>query len=93
MPAALMDGRAAAQLVKDGLRAEVQRLGAAAPPGLAVVLVGSKLDAEAYLSMLRRACADVGVVPVWTLLPERATALEVRCPGTLAPPRAPKTGA
>eukprot|EP01047_Picozoa_sp_COSAG01_P094802 COSAG01_NODE_25639_length_738_cov_2.439750_1_plen_41_part_10 len=32
MPAALMDGRAAAQLVKDGLRAEVQRLGAAAPP-------------------------------------------------------------
>ena len=39
-------------------------------PGLAVVIVGSRKDSQTYVSMKRKACAEVGIRSVDVDLPE-----------------------
>jgi 5,10-methylene-tetrahydrofolate dehydrogenase/methenyl tetrahydrofolate cyclohydrolase len=39
-------------------------------PGLAVVIVGSRKDSQTYVSMKRKACAEVGIRSVHVDLPE-----------------------
>lgn len=39
-------------------------------PGLAVVIVGSRKDSQSYVSMKRKACAEVGIKSFDLDLPE-----------------------
>lgn len=39
-------------------------------PGLAVVIVGTRKDSQSYVSMKRKACAEVGIRSVDIDLPE-----------------------
>ena len=59
-----IDGTAIAADIRSELRAEVARLAAepgGAPPGLAVVLVGERVDSATYVRMKKRAAAEVGL--------------------------------
>jgi 5,10-methylene-tetrahydrofolate dehydrogenase/methenyl tetrahydrofolate cyclohydrolase len=42
-------------------------------PGLAVVIVGSRKDSQSYVSMKRKACAEVGITSVDIDLPENVS--------------------
>jgi methylenetetrahydrofolate dehydrogenase (NADP+)/methenyltetrahydrofolate cyclohydrolase len=62
MSAKVLDGKAIAAEVRDGIRVRVKELlgiGARAP-GLAVVLVGESPASEVYVRNKRKACAEVG---------------------------------
>lgn len=61
--AAVIDGKAAAQELRDEVRHEVGRFHArhGFPPGLATVLVGDDPASATYVRSKRRACAEVGI--------------------------------
>src|SRR5215813_2973526 len=63
MTAKIIDGNAVARKIRDECRLRVQRIVAqsGAPPGLAVVLVGSDPASRIYVKNKIRACADVGI--------------------------------
>ena len=63
MTAKIIDGNAVARAIRDECRHRVQRIVAqsGAPPGLAVVLVGSDPASRIYIKNKIRACADVGI--------------------------------
>jgi methylenetetrahydrofolate dehydrogenase (NADP+) / methenyltetrahydrofolate cyclohydrolase len=63
MTAKIIDGNAVARAIRDECRQRVQRIVAqsGAPPGLAVVLVGSDPASKIYVKNKIRACADVGI--------------------------------
>ena len=63
MTAKIIDGNAVARTIRDECRQRVQRIVAqsAAPPGLAVILVGSDPASRIYVKNKIRACADVGI--------------------------------
>jgi methylenetetrahydrofolate dehydrogenase (NADP+)/methenyltetrahydrofolate cyclohydrolase len=63
MTAKIIDGNAVARTIRDECRQCVQRIVAqsGAPPGLAVVLVGSDPASRIYVKNKIRACADVGI--------------------------------
>ena len=42
-------------------------------PGLAVVIVGSRKDSQSYVSMKRKACAEVGITSIDVDLPENVS--------------------
>lgn len=46
-------------------------------PGLAVVIVGTRKDSQSYVSMKRKACAEVGIQSVDVDLPEQISEEEV----------------
>ncbi|GIW43859.1 MAG: bifunctional protein FolD 2 [Candidatus Binatia bacterium] len=75
--AELIDGKAAAQEVRDQVRQEVVEFQVryGMPPGLATVLVGSDPASATYVRSKRRACAEVGIASVPYELHER-TSLE-----------------
>jgi methylenetetrahydrofolate dehydrogenase (NADP+)/methenyltetrahydrofolate cyclohydrolase len=65
MGAAVLDGEALATLVKDDLRARVDRLRAAGrPPGLATLLVGDDEPSARYVAMKHRDCVELGIASV-----------------------------
>jgi methylenetetrahydrofolate dehydrogenase (NADP+)/methenyltetrahydrofolate cyclohydrolase len=63
MTAKIIDGNAVARTIRDDCRQRVQRIvaQAGAPPGLAVILVGSDPASTIYVKNKIRACADVGI--------------------------------
>ncbi|KAJ1261645.1 hypothetical protein BS78_09G046500 [Paspalum vaginatum] len=70
--AQIIDGKAIAADVRREVAAEVAALSSAhgLVPGLAVVIVGSRKDSQTYVSMKRKACAEVGIRSVDVDLPE-----------------------
>jgi methylenetetrahydrofolate dehydrogenase (NADP+) / methenyltetrahydrofolate cyclohydrolase len=79
MGAAVLDGEALATLIKDELRARVERLRAARrPPGLATLLVGDDEPSARYVAMKHRDCVELGIASVHDVhLPATATQEEV----------------
>jgi len=63
MPAKLIDGKAVAQQIREGIKAEVEQLVASGkePPGLGVVLVGDDPASRTYVSMKEKACRAAGI--------------------------------
>jgi len=63
VPAKIIDGVAVAAGIRDECRERVGRLLAqgSAPPGLAVILVGSDPPSQIYVRNKIKACADVGI--------------------------------
>ncbi len=79
MPAQLIDGKAIAQQVKQGIASEVkERLARGErPPGLAVILVGDDPASQVYVGSKRRSCDEVGFISKSADLPESVTEAEL----------------
>jgi 5,10-methylene-tetrahydrofolate dehydrogenase/methenyl tetrahydrofolate cyclohydrolase len=63
MTAKIIDGKAIAAEIREGIAEEVEKLMAAggARPGLATVLVGDDPASHTYVRMKRKACAELGI--------------------------------
>lgn len=62
MSAQIIDGKAIAASVREGLLDDIARLKAAGiTPGLAVVLVGNDPASRLYVNMKKKACAELGM--------------------------------
>ena len=79
----ILDGKACAAAVMFDLAARLASLraspagSAAGPPGLAVVLVGDRVDSATYVRMKKRACADLGVSDLGVTLPGTASTADI----------------
>lgn len=75
----LIDGKAIAATITSELAARVAALSSNnnTQPGLAVVLVGSRRDSQAYVNMKKKACAAVGIQSMGYDLPDTATQEEL----------------
>ncbi|KAK9942884.1 hypothetical protein M0R45_008528 [Rubus argutus] len=73
--ATIIDGKAIAQTIRSEIAVEVRNLSQKYDkvPGLAVVIVGSRKDSQSYVSMKRKACAEVGITSVDVDLPENVS--------------------
>ncbi|KAL9268453.1 Bifunctional protein FolD 2-like protein [Drosera capensis] len=73
--AAIIDGKAIAQTIRLEIADEVRLLldKYVKVPGLAVIIVGCRKDSQSYVSMKRKACAEVGVKSFDTDLPEQVS--------------------
>uniref|UniRef100_A0A2P2JXH5 Methylenetetrahydrofolate dehydrogenase n=1 Tax=Rhizophora mucronata TaxID=61149 RepID=A0A2P2JXH5_RHIMU len=73
--ATLIDGKAIAQTIRSEIAEEVRQLSDkyAKVPGLAVVIVGNRKDSQSYVSMKRKACAEVGIKSFDIDLPEHVS--------------------
>ncbi len=70
MSARIIDGKAIAASIRQGLKAEVAELAArGAAPGLAVILVGENPASQVYVRNKIRACAEVGIRSIEKRLP------------------------
>jgi methylenetetrahydrofolate dehydrogenase (NADP+) / methenyltetrahydrofolate cyclohydrolase len=71
MTAQLIDGKAIAQRVRDGVaEAVMKRTAAGKPkPTLATVLVGDRVDSAAYVASKQKACAELGMGSISHRLP------------------------
>jgi methylenetetrahydrofolate dehydrogenase (NADP+) / methenyltetrahydrofolate cyclohydrolase len=71
MSAQVIDGRAAAQRLRERVTAEVAEFAAThgRPPGLATVLIGDDPASAVYVAGKRRACAEVGIESIHHELP------------------------
>jgi len=56
----ILDGKLAAQAVRDALQAELSKVGGGLKPGLAVVLVGDNPASIVYVGMKKKACEALG---------------------------------
>jgi len=54
-----IDGKAIAAQIRSELKEQVSTL--TSPPGLAVILVGSRRDSQTYVRMKKKACEEVGI--------------------------------
>ncbi|XP_008800846.3 bifunctional protein FolD 2 [Phoenix dactylifera] len=70
--ATIIDGKAIAQTIRNEIAIEVRSLfqNYNMVPGLAVVIVGMRKDSQSYVSMKRKACAEVGIRSIDLDLPE-----------------------
>ncbi|KAL1827373.1 hypothetical protein ACET3Z_005785 [Daucus carota] len=70
--ATVIDGKAIAQTIRSEIASEVSILSEkfSKVPGLAVVIVGCRKDSQSYVSMKRKACAEVGIKSFDIDLPE-----------------------
>ncbi|ONI28506.1 hypothetical protein PRUPE_1G144700 [Prunus persica] len=70
--AAIIDGKAIAQTIRNEIAEEVRHLSQkyGKVPGLAVVIVGNRKDSQSYVSMKRKACAEVAIKSLDIDLPE-----------------------
>ncbi len=76
--AKLIDGRAIAETVYAGIRAEIAELKTAGiTPGLAVVLVGENPASRAYVRSKDKMCRELGLHSVKVELPETTTQQEL----------------
>ena len=71
MTAQLIDGKAIAQSVRDGVAETVMKRTAAGKPKptLATVLVGDRVDSAAYVASKQKACAELGMGSISHILP------------------------
>lgn len=77
--AIIIDGKAIAQTIRSEIASEVRLLSEkySKVPGLAVVIVGSRKDSQSYVSMKRKACAEVGIKSFDIDLPEDVAEAEL----------------
>lgn len=77
--ATIIDGKAIAQTIRSEIADEVKLLSHKynKVPGLAVVIVGNRKDSQSYVSMKRKACAEVGIKSFDIDLPEQVSEAEV----------------
>lgn len=77
--ATIIDGKAIAQTVRSEIADEVRHLSQqyGKVPGLAVVIVGNRKDSQSYVSMKRKACAEVGIKSFDLDLPEDVSQAEL----------------
>lgn len=75
MSAKLIDGKAIAASIKEGLKAQVAAL--PSPPGLATVLVGNDPASQTYIRSKHKLCAELGMQSLHHQLPADATQQEV----------------
>ncbi|XP_054802231.1 bifunctional protein FolD 2 isoform X1 [Prosopis cineraria] len=75
MVATVIDGKAVAQAIRSEISGEVRLLSQkyGQVPGLAVVIVGNRKDSQSYVSMKRKACAEVGIKSFDVDLPEQVS--------------------
>jgi len=75
MPAKIIDGKATAATIQEELTEEVERLQKEhnVLPGLAVVLVGQRVDSATYVRMKKKVAAAIGIHSVDVDLPETVT--------------------
>ena len=73
--AQIIDGKAAARAVRDGIAGDVEtfRREHGFVPGLATVLVGDDAASSAYVRSKHKACAEVGIESVGHVLPGQTT--------------------
>uniref|UniRef100_A0A7C8ZVP8 Uncharacterized protein n=1 Tax=Opuntia streptacantha TaxID=393608 RepID=A0A7C8ZVP8_OPUST len=73
--AKLIDGKVIAQTIRSEIADEVRLLSQkyGKVPGLAVIIVGSRKDSQSYVSMKRKACAEVGIKSFDIDLPEQVS--------------------
>ncbi|KAI3425506.1 Methenyltetrahydrofolate cyclohydrolase [Psidium guajava] len=73
--AKIIDGKAIAQTIRSEIASEVSNLSQkyGKVPGLAVVIVGTRKDSQSYVSMKRKACAEVGITSFDVDLPEQVS--------------------
>jgi methylenetetrahydrofolate dehydrogenase (NADP+) / methenyltetrahydrofolate cyclohydrolase len=69
----ILDGKSAAQAVKDALKNELEKIKGAAVPGLAVVLVGDNPASIVYVGMKKKACEALGYYSRELNLPRETT--------------------
>ncbi|KAK9983781.1 hypothetical protein SO802_033306 [Lithocarpus litseifolius] len=71
----IIDGKAIAQTIRNEIASEVHHLSNkhGKVPGLAVVIVGNRKDSQSYVSMKRKACAEVGIKSFDIDLPEQVS--------------------
>ncbi|EXB40838.1 Bifunctional protein FolD [Morus notabilis] len=79
--ATIIDGKAIAQTIRSEIAAEVRHLSEqyGKVPGLAVVIVGTRKDSQSYVSMKRKACAEVGIKSFDLDLPEDVSQSDLIC--------------
>ena len=79
MAATVIDGRAVAARIREGVAADVAAFAAetGAPPGLATVLVGDDPASAVYIAGKQKACAEVGMAAFDHRLPSDAPEEEV----------------
>lgn len=77
--ATIIDGKAIAQTVRSEIAEEVNKLSEkyGKVPGLAVVIVGNRKDSLTYVTMKRKACAEVGIKSFEIDLPEKVSEAEL----------------
>ncbi|KAJ0092320.1 hypothetical protein Patl1_26639 [Pistacia atlantica] len=77
--ATIIDGKAVAQTIRSEIAAEVRLLSEkyGKVPGLAVVIVECRKDSQSYVSMKRKACAEVGIKSFDIDLPEQVSEAEL----------------
>ncbi|KAF8006698.1 hypothetical protein BT93_K0876 [Corymbia citriodora subsp. variegata] len=77
--AKIIDGKAIAQTIRSEIASEVSHLSQkyGKVPGLAVVIVGIRKDSQSYVSMKRKACAEVGITSFDVDLPEQVSEAEL----------------
>ncbi|XP_056170912.1 bifunctional protein FolD 2 isoform X1 [Syzygium oleosum] len=77
--AKIIDGKAIAQTIRSEIASEVSHLSQkyGKVPGLAVVIVGTRKDSQSYVSMKRKACAEVGITSFDVDLPEQVSEAEL----------------
>lgn len=77
--ASIIDGKVIAQAIRSEIADEVRHLSEkyGKVPGLAVVIVGNRKDSQSYVSMKRKACAEVGIKSFDVDLPEQVLESEL----------------
>ncbi|XP_027103209.2 bifunctional protein FolD 2-like [Coffea arabica] len=77
--ATVIDGKAVAHTIRSEVADEVRQLSQkyGKVPGLAVVIVGHRKDSQSYVSMKRKACAEVGIKSFDINLPEQVSEAEL----------------
>ncbi|KAI8549770.1 hypothetical protein RHMOL_Rhmol06G0051100 [Rhododendron molle] len=77
--ATIIDGKVIAQTIRSEIASEVRHLSDkyGKVPGLAVVIVGTRKDSQSYVSMKRKACAEVGIKSFDVDLPEQVPEAEL----------------
>ncbi|KAK3007855.1 hypothetical protein RJ639_014584 [Escallonia herrerae] len=77
--ATIIDGKAVAQTIRSEIASEVRHLSEkyGKVPGLAVIIVGNRKDSQSYVSMKRKACAEVGIKSFDIDLPQQVSEPEL----------------
>ncbi|MDR1884998.1 MAG: bifunctional methylenetetrahydrofolate dehydrogenase/methenyltetrahydrofolate cyclohydrolase FolD [Synergistaceae bacterium] len=82
MQAKILDGKKAASVIKEGLKARISKLPEGGRPGLAVVLVGEDPASKVYVGQKEKASVEVGInsfvhkLPAGTTQPELLALIE-----------------
>ena len=73
--ATILDGKALAEKVKQGVKREAEALGR--KPGLAVIIVGNNPASRVYVNSKRKDCEECGFLSEEYALPEETTQEEL----------------